>query len=302
MSSLNYKKQITEYAVTNELVDNIKKIISTKFIIETDVNLELANYFVNNGGILDVLSKDSMSWFEWKQLKESCKSATTMTIENNGILMEYLSQNFLTDFLNIYSLIYYEEPSFESPENGNDLIFFNTAGNIFIFEVKSKISSNCTHIYLKKKIKDAYTSLFCSEELKNHKKISLARKLITGIDVQEDIRDKIFDLLQEVEKVNSNIIDLCNNKDIFLNICIVGNGFNYTEEELKEDLIDVIKTSTYCKRGCKNLVDGKCNINRLDKSIIFNIISIEFSTELDINLLNNNIVKLIEDKGLDIRC
>lgn len=64
----------------------------------------------------------------------------------------------------------------------------------------------------------------------------------------------------------------------------------------------MIKTSTYCKRGCKNLVDGKCNINRLDKSIIFNIISIEFSTELDINLLNNNIVKLIEDKGLDIRC
>jgi len=32
------------------------------------------------------------------------------------------------------------------------------------------------------------------------------------------------------------------------------------------------------------------------------IISIEFSTELNINKLNENIIKIIDDKGLDVQC
>ena len=107
-----------------------------------------------------------------------------------------------------------------------------------------------------------------------------------------------------VEDVEGNIIDLCKDKEIFLNICIISNGFQYTELELKNDLIDSITSSVYCKSNCEyhDKNNGVCKINRLSKTIVLNIISIEFNTELNINDLNDNIIQIIDDKGLDIRC
>ena len=89
-----------------------------------------------------------------------------------------------------------------------------------------------------------------------------------------------------------------------MNICIISNGFQYTELELKNDLIDSITSSVYCKSNCEYIdkENGICKINRLSKTVVLNIISIEFNTELNINDLNSNIIEIIDDKGLDIRC
>lgn len=302
MENFKFDEKIEEYSVPDILTNNIKKILSTKIIIDTDINYELADYFVNKGGILDVLVKEKMNWIDWKQLKESCKSASSMTIENNGILMEFLSQNYLSYFFNIKSLIYYERVSYESPENGNDLLFFDDNGNVYIFEVKSKISSNFSHTYLKEKIKNAYTSLFCSKEMKNHEKLAIARDSIDGIKLDDSFKDKVFDILERIEDVKGEFIDLCNEENIILNICIIGNGFNYTEEQIKDDLIDLIFKSVYCKSNCPYKYKQKCIIEKLKKSIILNIVSIEFNSDLNISLLNDNIVKIIDEKGLDKRC
>lgn len=304
MNNYNFKKQLKEISVPIELISNIKKILSSEVKIDGDINRILAEFLVNDGGILNVLSKEEMGWFDWKQLKESCKSSSNMTIENNGILMEFLCQYILPNIFNIKSLILYQEPSFESPENGNDLLFFDSDGNIFIYEVKSKISDDFGHITLKAKIKNAYTSLFCSKEMKNHKKISIARKVTSDLEILDEVKDKIFSLLEKVEDVEGNIIDLCEDEEIFLNICIISNGFQYTELELKKDLIDSIRTSVYCKSNCEYLdKDNRvCRINHLSKTVVLNIINIEFNTELNINNLNDNIIQIIDDKGLDIRC
>lgn len=304
MKNYNFKKELKEISVPNELILNAKKILSSEVKIDGDINQILAEFLVNDDGVLNVLSKEEMSWIDWKQLKESCKSSSNMIIENNGILMEFLCQYILPNIFNIKSLILYQEPSFESPENGNDLLFFDTDGNIFIYEVKSKISDDFSHTTLKAKIKNAYTSLFCSKEMKNHKKISIARKVTNNLEISDEVKDKIFSLLEKVEDVEGNIIDLCEDKEIFLNICIISNGFQYTELELKNDLIDSITSSVYCKSNCEYLDkdNGVCKINRLSKTIVLNIISIEFNTELNINDLNDNIIQIIDDKGLDIRC
>lgn len=304
MNNYDFMKELKELSVPSELMSNIKKIFSSVVKIDGDINKILAEFLVNEEGILNVLSKQQMSWIDWKQLKESCKSSASMTIENNGILMEFLCQYILPSIFNIKSLILYQEPSYESPENGNDLLFFDTNGNIFIYEVKSKISDDFSHIELKSKIKNAYTSLFCSKEIKNHKKISIARNVTTNLEISDQIKDKIFSLLEKVEDVEGNIINLCGDKEIFLNICIISNGFQYTELELKNDLIDSITSSVYCKSNCEYIDKENriCKINRLSKTIVLNIISIEFNTELNINDLNSNIIKIIDDKGLDIRC
>ncbi len=304
MKFCELKKHINEIVVPKELLSNIKKIFSSKIKINGDVNQILADFLVNGGGILNVLSKKQMSWIDWRHLKKSCESSSGMTIENNGILMEFLCQYILPNIFNIKSLILYQEPSFESPENGNDLLFFDEYGNIFIYEVKSKISNYFGHIVLKEKIKNAYTSLFCSKEIKNNKKISIARNVTDNLEIDNNMKDKLFRLLEAIEDVKGNIVDLCSNEDIFLNICIVSNGFEYTEEELKNDLVHAVQSSVYCKKNCKYIdkINGICKINRLGKSVILNIISVEFNTELNINSLNSNIIKIIDDKGLDVRC
>ena len=245
---------------------------------------------------------NTMSWIDWKNLKRSCERSKSMSIKNNGILMEFLSQNILPKIFNIDSLILYQEPDFESPENGNDLLFFDSNGNVFVFEIKSKISKNFDHFELKKKIKNAYISLFCSKEIKNQKKISIARKVASGLAVIDTTRHKIFDLLEKIDDVEGEIINLCSSNEIFLNICVIGNGFNCTDEEIQEDLVDALSTSVYCKKTCKynDLDKNVCTIGLLSKSIILNIISIEFDTELNIVDLNDCIIKLIDDKELDI--
>lgn len=304
MINYNFKNNSQEIIVPKELLSNVKKIFCTKVKIDDDINKKLAEFLINDNGILNVLSKDSMSWIDWKHLKESCKSCSYRAIENNGILMEFLCQYILPNIFEIESLILYKEPSFEDPESGNDLLFFDTNGNVYIYEVKSKISSDFSHIQLKQKIKYAYTSLFCSKELKNHKKIATARNVTDTLDLNNNIKDKIYGLLEKIEDAGGNISDLCNKDDIYMNICIISNGFQYTENEILDDLIDCINTSVYCKGSCEHIdrVNGICKINRLSKTIILNIISIEFNSELNINKLNNNIIKIIDDKGLDLRC
>jgi len=304
MINYNFKNNSQEIIVPKELLSNVKKIFCTKVKIDDDINKKLAEFLINDNGILNVLSKDSMSWIDWKHLKESCKSCSYRAIENNGILMEFLCQYILPNIFEIESLILYKDPSFEDSESGNDLLFFDTNGNVYIYEVKSKISSDFSHIQLKQKIKYAYTSLFCSKELKNHKKIATARNVTDTLDLNNNIKDKIYGLLEKIEDAGGNISDLCNKDDIYMNICIISNGFQYTENEILDDLIDCINTSVYCKGSCEHIdrVNGICKINRLSKTIILNIISIEFNSELDINKLNNNIIKIIDDKGLDLRC
>lgn len=304
MINYNFKNNSQEIIVPKELLSNVKKIFCTKVKIDDDINKKLAEFLINDNGILNVLSKDSMSWIDWKHLKESCKSCSYRAIENNGILMEFLCQYILPNIFEIESLILYKDPSFEDPESGNDLLFFDTNGNVYIYEVKSKISSDFSHIQLKQKIKYAYTSLFCSKELKNHKKIATARNVTDTLDLNNNIKDKIYGLLEKIEDAGGNISDLCNKDDIYMNICIISNGFQYTENEILDDLIDCINTSVYCKGSCEHIdrVNGICKINRLIKTIILNIISIEFNSELNINKLNNNIIKIIDDKGLDLRC
>ena len=304
MISYNFKNNSKEIIVPEKLLSNIKKIFCTKVKIDDDINERLASFLIDDDGILNVLSKNNMTWSDWKNLKESCKSCSARTIENNGILMEFLCQYILPKIFNIESLILYQEPDYESPESGNDLLFFDSNGNVFIYEVKSKISNEFSHTQLKEKIKHAYTSLFCSKELKNHKKISIARRVTGNLDINDVTKDKIYKLLEKIEDVGGNISDLCDEDDIYMNICIVSNGFQYTEEEILGDLVSCINTSVYCKISCEYIdKENKiCKINRLSKTIILNIISVEFSSELDINKLNSNIIRIIDDRGLDLRC
>lgn len=304
MISYNFKNNSKEIIVPEKLLSNIKKIFCTKVKIDDDINERLASFLIDDDGILNVLSKNNMTWSDWKNLKESCKSCSARTIENNGILMEFLCQYILPKIFNIESLILYQEPDYESPESGNDLLFFDSNGNVFIYEVKSKISNEFSHTQLKEKIKHAYTSLFCSKELKNHKKISIARRVTGNLDINDVTKDKIYKLLEKIEDVGGNISDLCDEDDIYMNICIVSNGFQYTEEEILGDLVSCINTSVYCKNSCEYIdKENKiCKINRLSKTIILNIISVEFSSELDINKLNSNIIRIIDDRGLDLRC
>lgn len=304
IKDFDYKNNTIELNVPKELKKNIKKILITKVKIFEDINDKIADFLVNEGGILQSLSKEKMTWSDWKNLKESCKDCDNMTLENNGILMEFLCQYILPNIFDINILILYKDVSFESPEPGNDLLFFDMKGNVYIYEVKSKICDDFNHIQLKRKLKSAYTSLFCSKELKNHKKISIARETTTNLSLSNEIKEKLFLSLEKIEDVRNNIITLCEEKDIKLNLCIIGNGFDFTIEQLKDDLIEIINTSIYCKGNCEynDKKNKKCTVNRLKKSIILNIISIEFDTKLDISTLNNNIVTIIEEKGLDVRC
>lgn len=304
MLNYDFKKSSEEIIVPISLLSNVEKIFCTKVNINEDINEKLAAFLINDGGILNVLTKDKMNWIDWKQLKKSCKSCSAKSIENNGILMEFLCQYILPNIFDIKSLILYQEPSYESPENGNDILFFDCKGNVFIYEVKSKISNEFSHTELKEKIKHAYTSLFCSKELKNHKKISIARNVTSNLELDDVTKDKIFALLEKIEDAEENISDLCIEDDIFMNICVISNGFQYTNEEILNDLNNAINTSVYCKNTCEyNDKENKiCKINRLGKTFILNIISIEFSTELNINKLNENIIKIIDDKGLDVQC
>jgi len=302
MIDYRYKEHTREIKVPLELEKNIEKIFSTSVIIN-NINEELAKFLVDDNGILSALNKEIMTWTDWKYLKESCKSSSRMTFENNGILMEFLCQYILPNIFDINSLLLYQEPSFEDPEGGNDLLFFDSKGNVFIFEVKSKISNNYSHTELKKVIKKGYTSLFCSSEIKNHKKICIARKITEDLYLSKSKKDIIFDSLETIEEVEGNIISLCNNDKIFLNICIIGNGFNYTDEELREDLKDALFSNNYCKRNCKynDTTNHNCTINRLQKSFILNIISIEFPEELSVTELNNKIIQRIEIGKLDVQ-
>lgn len=302
MKTHNFNDDIREIEVPEKLKSNIKKIYISKSSFEQDINEVVANFLVNDDGILDVLAMEKMSWIDWKNLKGSCEHAKSMSIKNNGILMEFLSQNILPKIFNINSLILYQEPNFESPENGNDLLFYDENGNVFVFEVKSKLSKEVGHLELKEKIKNAYTSLFCSKELKNKKKISIARKVTTGLNILDSTRQKLFNLLERIDNVQGEIIELCSESEIFLNICIIGNGFECTDEEVQNDIIDALNSSIYCKAKCKynDLEKNACTIDILSKSIILNIISIEFNTELNIIDLNNCIIKIIDEKGLDV--
>ena len=137
MRTHNFNDDLHEIEVPEKLKSNIKKIFVSKTKFEHNINEVVANFLINDGGNLDVLAMNTMSWIDWKNLKRSCERSKSMSIKNNGILMEFLSQNILPKIFNIDSLILYQEPDFESPENGNDLLFFDSNGNGFVFEIKS---------------------------------------------------------------------------------------------------------------------------------------------------------------------
>lgn len=302
MINYKYKENTREIAVPLELKNNIDKISTTKVIVR-NVNEELAKFLVDENGIMSALDKESMSCHDWKYLKESCRNSQRMTFENNGILMEFLCQYILSDIFAINSLILFQEPDYETPESGNDLLFFDSKGNVFIFEIKSKLSDTFSHSELKKTIKKGYTSLFCSSEIKNHKKICIARNITDKLEIPESKKETIFSSLEKIEEVEGNIIGLCNDDNIFLNICVIGNGFNYTDEELGIDLIDALLSNVYCKTNCKynDTINNKCTINRLQKSFVLNIISVEFPEELNIVSLNNEIINRIDERKLDVK-
>lgn len=158
---------------------------------------------------------------------------------------------------------------------------------------------------LKNKIKNAFTSLFCSKEIKNAKKIKIARDSVEeGLDLTEEEKEKIFYQLDKLESSEGKIIDLVDDEYIKFNICIIGNGFDVDDITLINELPNLINTTVYCKSDCcyRDKDNHICMINQLDKMVVLNIVNIEFNRELDLVSLNGKIVDLINSEGLDKRC
>ena len=101
----------------------------------------------------------------------------------------------------------------------------------------------------------------------------------------------------------NNFEELSKKDNITLNICLIGNGFNITQNELNQNLYRYINTTLECKNNCTNVdrEKNKCLIDRLNNIKIINIISLEFAKELELTELNKQIVKKIEEEGLDNR-
>ena len=305
MQNYDYKKNTREISVPNDLKNKIKNIFVSKISYDANINDIIAEFLIKKRGILLVLGKNIMTWTDWRQLKISCLQANTKTFSNNGILMEFLSHYILPNVFNLHSLLCFEIPSYENPESGNDLIFFDSNCELFIFEVKSKVSNDFSKKELKNKIKNAFTSLFCSKEIKNAKKIKIARDSVEeGLDLTEEEKEKIFYQLDKIESSEGNIIDLVDDEYIKFNICIIGNGFDVDDESLIYELPSLINTTVYCKNDCcyKDKDNHIFMINQLEKMMVLNIINIEFNRELDLVSLNSKIADLINLEGLDKRC
>ncbi|MCI9280212.1 MAG: hypothetical protein HFJ02_05400 [Bacilli bacterium] len=305
MRNYDYKKNTREISVPNDLKNKIKNIFVSKIYYDANINDIIAEFLIRDRGILLALGKNLMTWTDWRQLKISCLQANTKTFSNNGILMEFLSHYILPNVFNLHSLLCFEIPSYEAPESGNDLIFFDSNCDLFIFEVKSKVSNDFSKNELKNKIKNAFTSLFCSKEIKNAKKIKIARDSVEeGLDLTEEEKEKIFYQLDKIELSEGNIIDLVDDEYIKFNICVIGNGFDVDDESLIYELPSLINTTVYCKSDCcyKDKDNHICMINQLEKMMVLNIVNIEFNRELDLVSLNDKIVNLINLEGLDKRC
>lgn len=305
MYKYDYKKNTREIIVPNKLKNKIKNIFVSRISYNENINDIIAEFLIKDRGILLTLGKSLMTWTDWRQLKMSCLEAGNKTFSNNGILMEFLSHYILPNVFNLHSLLSFEIPSYETPESGNDLIFFDSNCELFIFEIKSKVSNDFSKNELKIKIKNAFTSLFCSKEIKNAKKIKIARDSVEeGLDLTEEEKEKIFYQLDKLESSEGKIIDLVDDEYIKFNICIIGNGFDVDDVTLINELPNLINTTIYCKSDCcyRDKDNHICMINQLDKMVVLNIVNIEFNRELDLVLLNSKIVDLINSEGLDKRC
>ena len=78
---------------------------------------------------------------------------------------------------------------------------------------------------------------------------------------------------------------------------------NITQEEINNNLENFIYSTRECKSRCANIdkESGKCLINKLGNIKIINMISLEFAKELELEELNRQIIKKIEEEGLDNR-
>lgn len=303
MVDFNFKDQ-KSYDVPKNLEEKIQRICITNVYVNEDVNEILSEFLVKERNIKKILFKDDLNWIDWKNLKTSCNNAQDMAFKNNGILMEFLGQIIITQMFNIRSLIKYHTPNFETPEQGTDIIFYNDNLDIFIYEVKSKVSRNNNIEEFCKKIKNALTSLYCAKELRNQKKLALAREEIQeSIILNKENKDKLFNIIQEIDDNNNDFEKLSEKENITLNICVIGNGFDITQDELNNNLYKYIYSTLACKENCANAdrIKNKCLIDRLSNIKIINVISLEFAKELELSELNKQIVKRIEEEGLDIR-
>lgn len=300
MVKFNIKDKII-YEVPSNISGKIESIEVLNLYIDKDINEILAEYLVTERNIKKILLKKELTWIEWRQLKKSCESALTAVLKNNGILMEFIGQILIGEIFNIESLIKYHNPNYETPEQGMDIIFYNENLEIFIFEVKSKVSNSNNISEFCGKIKNALTSLYCAKELRNEKKLAIARETINdSIALNKEKKDTLFNLLEEIEDNDEDFEELSEKDNITLNICLIGNGFNITQEEINNNLEQFIYSTRECKSNCKNAdkVSDKCLINKLGNIKIINMISLEFAKELELEELNKQIIKKIEEEGL----
>lgn len=303
MEKFNIKDKII-YKVPSNISGKIESISVLNLYINKDINEVLAEYLVTERNIKKILLKKELTWIEWRQLKKSCESALTATLKNNGILMEFIGQILIAEIFNIESLIKYNNPNYETPEQGIDIIFYNENLEIFIFEVKSKVSDNNNISEFCGKIKNALTSLYCAKELRNQKKLAIARETINdSVALNKEKKDILFNLLEQIEDNDEDFEELSKKDNITLNICLIGNGFNITQEEINNNLGKFINSTRECKSNCKNADKDhdKCLINKLGNIKIINMISLEFAKELELEELNKQIIKKIEEEGLDSR-
>lgn len=303
MEKFNLRDKII-YNVPSDIEGKIENICVTNLYINEDINEVLGEYLVTKRNIRKILFKDELTWIDWKQLKNSCNNASNAAFKNNGILMEFIGQIIITEMFNIESLIKYHNPNFETPEQGTDIIFYDDNLEVFIYEVKSKVSRNSDINEFCKKIKNALTSLYCARELRNQKKLAIARETIQdSIILNKEKKDALFNIIEQIDENNNNFEELGKKDNITLNICLIGNGFNINQKDLNENLSQYINSTFACKDGCNNAdkIQNKCLVNRLANIKIINMISLEFAKELDLNELNKQIVKKIEEEGLDNR-
>ena len=276
--------QIEDIKFEDKRLKNVKLI---QMIDKRDINLLYAEYLLSNDNFFQYLQdKTNISnskKYLVRVLQQKIKKMHNSKLKNDGVIMPFLSFQFIKKFYDVEILYLYSKADLEKSKFGADAIFVKE-NTLFIVEYKSsknkKNEENIFKIFVK-----AVHSLYGTDGF-NLSTLDYCRDNLETIQLKNP--KKIIDLIDYYEENDRNLSALVSKEGLSFNVCIITPIGECSKEKLKQYIIDKYLTCN-CNEECKKFECIQYKEIKLNE-----IIHIQLYKDFNLEQLYNNMINLLE--------